>query len=302
MRLVRCALAALLLTGAGTVGVAASPAAAASCAGVWVVVDFGDLGGSDTACADGDPKTGIAALTSAGHSIAYVPGKGPMVCSIDGRPHCKGVPPTDAYWSYWYRAPGASSWTYSTRGAHARDPEPGSAEGWSFGDASQPPPAPPAQDVAEPSPPPAKPKPKPTRTPRPQQTTAQQPRDGGAQPPPATRPARRTPSTTTPRQSDVASVAPTEVATAPAAATATAVPSTSSTPVATGTPVAAASAAATGKATPTEPEATTAPRTEPLASSSSEGGGTPVPALIGVVLIVGLGALGTWLARRRTQS
>jgi hypothetical protein len=127
---------------------AAGPPAAAAvedCDGVWVVVDARQLGGSvTTRCSPGDPSDGVQALEGAGHRVDYVPGQPGFICQLDQRPNpCPGVPPEDAYWSYWHADPGAG-WVYSNRGALVRDPARGTAEGWRFGDGSQPPPPPPA--------------------------------------------------------------------------------------------------------------------------------------------------------------
>ena len=65
-------------------GVRAEPAtAAASC--VAVVVDFHLLGGSvQTGCAQGDPKTGLQALTKAG--FTYTPrARDGLICQIDAQ-------------------------------------------------------------------------------------------------------------------------------------------------------------------------------------------------------------------------
>lgn len=51
---------------------------------------------------------------------------------------------TYAYWSYWHKAPGATSWTYSGSGPYYYRPADGSVEGWHFvtgsGGPSDPPP------------------------------------------------------------------------------------------------------------------------------------------------------------------
>lgn len=135
---------------AATAGGVASPAlAAGNCDGVWVVVDARTAGGPlTTRCAPGDPASGIRALTGAGHDVDYVPSQPGLVCSIDARPDsCNGAP-SDAYWSYWYASEGGS-WTYGNVGAGARDPAPGTVEGWRFGDGSAPPgTTPPSNDSA----------------------------------------------------------------------------------------------------------------------------------------------------------
>jgi hypothetical protein len=147
-------------------GVTPDPAAAAgACDGVWVIVEPGPLGGSATQrCAKGRPSTGLAALEAAGHRYTFVPRVPGLVCTIDARPDpCNGAP-EDAYWSYWHAAEGATSWTYSSKGAGNRTPPPGSAEAWRFGSGqapSTPPPAP------EPEPDPA-PEPEPSQEPQPE--------------------------------------------------------------------------------------------------------------------------------------
>lgn len=130
------------------------PAVAATCDGVWVVVDARAAGGSlSTRCAPGSPADGLAALQQARHTYTFVPRIPGMVCTIDARPDpCNGAP-ASAYWSYWYAEAGGA-WTYATVGAGARTPPPGSVEGWRFGDGSAPP------GVAPPTnqpPPPAEP-------------------------------------------------------------------------------------------------------------------------------------------------
>lgn len=159
------------------------PAAASErCDGVWVVVDARALGGSlTTRCAPGRPATGLDALVGAGHTYAFVPRFPGMVCTLDTRPDpCNGAP-ADAYWSYWHAEPGGS-WTYATRGAGARTPTPGGAEGWRFGDGGAPPgAAPPAPPPPEPEPAP-EPAPEPTPEPPPAPAPPSEP-----DPPPAVR-------------------------------------------------------------------------------------------------------------------
>jgi hypothetical protein len=133
MRLSRI-LAVLTFTAAALV--AAPQAQAAGCAGssgVTVVIDFAALGGGvQTGCALGDPATGLAALTGAGFSYAFVPRQPGFICRINALPNpCNGAPAT-AYWSYWHAQPGGT-WSYSTSGAAGYNPAPGSVEGWAFG-------------------------------------------------------------------------------------------------------------------------------------------------------------------------
>jgi hypothetical protein len=143
------ALLAVLAGGAATAAGAPAPAHAEQrCDGVWVVVDATALGGPlTTRCAEGDPSTGLAALEAAGHRYAFVPRVPGMVCTIDQRPDpCNGAP-ADAYWSYWHAEEGGS-WTYASRGAGDRNPEPGTVEGWAFGAGGQPGTSPPTSAPA----------------------------------------------------------------------------------------------------------------------------------------------------------
>jgi hypothetical protein len=132
--------AAVLLPAAGPWG-AAPAAAASSCDGVTVRVER--PGSTSERCAVGAPRNGLHALGDAGFRYTEVPGQAGMVCTIGGHPEtCDGTPPTDAYWSYWHADPGASSWTYASRGGGNRTPAPGSHDAWVFG-AGAPPSAPP---------------------------------------------------------------------------------------------------------------------------------------------------------------
>ena len=133
-RFVSALLAPALLGGAGVVGLAllgpAAPASAASKPCVGVIVD-GRLagGGLRTGCAEGDPDSGLEALTKAGVSYAFVPRQPGQICQLDGLPECSRNS-ADTYWSYWWRAPGSSRWVYATEGAGSHDPAPGAIEAW----------------------------------------------------------------------------------------------------------------------------------------------------------------------------
>jgi hypothetical protein len=103
--------------------------AASSCAGVWVVVDYGALGGTTTACA-GSYSTGMAALRSVFTPIL----DNGMVVKINGLPTTPNI--QEDYWSYWHasrQADGSySSWTYSSVGPSSSHPVAGGAEGWRY--------------------------------------------------------------------------------------------------------------------------------------------------------------------------
>jgi len=109
--------------------VVATPASAAPCAGVKVVVDFGSLGGGvQTGCAAGDPTTGLTALTGANFTYSFVPRQPGFVCRINSLPNPCTAPTTSAYWSYWHASAPGGTWTYSTSGAGGYDPAPGTVE------------------------------------------------------------------------------------------------------------------------------------------------------------------------------
>lgn len=102
----------------------------ASCSGVWVVVDYGSLGGTSTSCASSF-STGTAALRGAGFSPTLDNG---MIAKINGIPATVNV--QDHYWSYWHatlQPDGSySSWSYSGLGANAYHPTAGNADGWRY--------------------------------------------------------------------------------------------------------------------------------------------------------------------------
>jgi hypothetical protein len=106
------------------------PAAAATRPCVGMIVDGRLAGGSlRTGCAQGDPRSGLEALTDAGFSYAFVPRQPGQVCQIDGLPECSRNG-SDTYWSYWHRAKGSHTWVYSGEGAATYDPDPGDTEAW----------------------------------------------------------------------------------------------------------------------------------------------------------------------------
>jgi len=102
----------------------------ASCAGVWVVVDYGAVGGTATACA-GNYSTGTAALRSAGFALTLDAG---LIVRINGLPTTPNV--QENYWSYWHatRQPDGSysGWSYSSVGPSSYYPVAGGAEGWRY--------------------------------------------------------------------------------------------------------------------------------------------------------------------------
>jgi hypothetical protein len=176
----------LVLGAAAQVG---SASASANC--VAVVVDFRLLGGAggtvQTGCAQGDPSSGLKALSLAGFS--YRPRPDGLICQIDSRPACTDTT-SSRYWSYWVRAAGSSHWVYASEGPGTHNPKPGSTEGWVWQDGGRtPPPSTRAETIcpqlaASPSPRPTKTKP--THKPAP----ASAPPTSGKTHAPASTPAR----------------------------------------------------------------------------------------------------------------
>lgn len=128
------------------------PGPCTSADGVTVIVDFQGLGGSPvTRCALGPQPDGFAALSSAGFVVTAASTSPGFLCRIDSRPApgsdpCVVPSPAAATWSYWTATRGRG-WVYSQIGA--RNPgtaPPGSVQGWSFSDGSNPPPRPAVPD------------------------------------------------------------------------------------------------------------------------------------------------------------
>lgn len=254
-------------------GLPAAPAVAAACggtSGVTVVVDFSAFGrGVVTACAPGDPESGLDALTRAGFQ-PYVQPNG-FVCRIDGLPDaqqeaCVRTPPADAYWAYLHGRDGA--WQYSSQGAGSYDPEPGDTEGWAFGDDARP---------SVPPPTPAR------KTPTATATSSAKPAPG-------------VPAGTTSAAGSGATTGPALAATTarPAPGTSSRPSPSRSGPMASGQPSAVASPASTA------PPPTT-PAAQPDRALGPDDGGSGLPALLGGVVVLALlgSAFGTALSRRR---
>lgn len=125
-----------LLAAAFTLGwVGAAPSAQAAtysaCNGVWVVVDYGSLGGGvKTSCATSF-STGTAALRSAGFAPTLDNG---FITKIDAKPTAPNI--QKSYWSYWQATRTSdgsySGWAYSNAGSNAYHPTKGNAEGWHY--------------------------------------------------------------------------------------------------------------------------------------------------------------------------
>ncbi|MGC3955817.1 MAG: hypothetical protein QM804_16500 [Propionicimonas sp.] len=279
-------LAGLLVAGlVGLFGLAGTPAsaqplpAAATCKGVWVVVDYGELGGSSTKCAS-SYGTGLAALKSAGFSPKS---DGGMVLKIGGKPKDPDI--NEAYWSYWHaelQSDGSyGAWKYSNKGAGGYKPKRGDAEGWRYlklSDSRQSPgskpPKPEPEPTAKPQPsktpkpePSKAPKPKPSKTPKPKPSTSAKPTDSAKPKPSKSAEPEPSPSPTADE--------PTPTPTPPPAETPSAEP------------------APTESAPPDDPDATEPADAEP--TPSDPGSGSPVPAIAAAVVVVaGGGGTGLW--------
>jgi hypothetical protein len=122
-----------------------SPAAAdpipecSTTSGVIVVVDFAPWGGNIVRGCDSTLTTGYDALHQAGFTTAGDDHDGPaFICRINNDPPasqdpCITTPPTSAYWSYWHADVGQNTWSYSQQGVMSYHPPPGSVDAWVFG-------------------------------------------------------------------------------------------------------------------------------------------------------------------------
>ena len=248
------------------------PAAAATRPCVGMIVDGRLAGGSlRTGCATGDPRSGLAALTDAGFSYAFVPRQPGQVCQIDGLPECSRNG-SDTYWSYWHRTKGTHRWIYSGEGAATYDPEPGDTEAWVWqeGGKRQPPdiafgtlcPQAAATDLEPSDPPMQAPTAKQTTTASPTGTADVQPLPDLTTTPPALKPSPATATST-------------EASTTPPTAASTSPPTTT--------------AAATSESSP---------HASPVASTD-DGGGPPWAGLaVGVAVVALLGGAAVARARR----
>ncbi|MEO7147799.1 MAG: hypothetical protein ABIX09_07930 [Terrimesophilobacter sp.] len=125
---------------AATVALSLSPgtsarAADGACqdgAGVTVVVDFTELGGSiEAGCASGDPATGRAALLAARFTATdSQPG---LLCAINSEPDPCPATFQGSFWSYWHSVPDGEWISYQV-GADSSHPASGKLEGWRYND------------------------------------------------------------------------------------------------------------------------------------------------------------------------
>lgn len=263
--LLAAALTTPLLVGAAVA--APTQAQAATCSGVWVVVDYGSLGGISTKCATRF-STGTEALRSAGFTPTL---DGGMLLKISGKPSNPDI--NKAYWSYWHATKsgdGYGDWSYSNLGANAYHPVKGNAEGWHYQ----------SLDGGNVAPGEAPPKSEPTPTPTPTKTS--------------TKPKPKT----TKSASATAKATATRSASATAKASATATPSTTK-----ATTAATPSATPSTTAPLNADEVTEAAQDQVVPPAPTQDGGSPVGAIAAgsAVLAGAVGLGGWWLMRGRKR-
>jgi hypothetical protein len=117
-------------------------------AGVIVVVDFSHWGGNaervcfaslttTTTAYDALVAEGFTTIGDAHDGSAFVcritePGTGVAEPSVSEDP-CTTTPPATAYWSFWIANAGQGAWSVSPLGVMSLVPQPGSVEYWNFG-------------------------------------------------------------------------------------------------------------------------------------------------------------------------
>ncbi|MDR0960464.1 MAG: hypothetical protein LBM23_08995 [Propionibacteriaceae bacterium] len=101
---------------------------------VWLEVVDGET--SVASQCVGQPATGTAALEAAGVVIGR--DSTGFICSLGGHPDPCPATFDGNYWQYYTATPGAA-WAYATEGSDTAVPQPGSIEGWCYGDVCTPP-------------------------------------------------------------------------------------------------------------------------------------------------------------------
>jgi hypothetical protein len=128
----------------GTLDYAHADAGCTVTNGVTVIVDFKALGGGIQRGCAMNPSSGLDALQKAGFGTAGTNRWGnAFVCRIDGKPGnppeaCLDTPPGNAYWAYYSAKASDAGWKYVSVAATLTRPGPGSIEGWAFGARVQP--------------------------------------------------------------------------------------------------------------------------------------------------------------------
>jgi hypothetical protein len=272
-----------LATGAGPAQASALPISQCSTtSGVILAVDFAPWGGPVLRACGSTPTTGYDLLNEGGWKTSGTVHDGPgFICRISysgysggtsyptsAQDACVLTPPTSAYWSYWHANPGQSSWTYSNLGAESYKPEPGSVDAWVYGAGTAPSFSPASVRATNTSPPVSTTRPAP---PPPVHTSAAPARTG-------------------------ASGGHGAATTAPGAPPKTAATTTTAT-----------AAATTGAADGASPTASSSPSAGQIqnanpTSATKPSAGSPVPLLIGVVIILLLGSGAGYTVWRRRRA
>ena len=258
---------------------------------VAVVVDNGSSSAVSAVCVPGSSGDNGATILAARASMLGTPqpryASSGLLCAIDGMPSTGCGVAHDghyAYWSYWHGS--GAKWSYSNVGPASGHVDPGTVEGWRWqpdGSAlpTDPPPRGPADATAicPPTPPRTTAAPTTVATAPPPEATVQPSVTGGAQQlpniSPATGPASSTPTSVTARPRSAAAVT-----------TMTRAGSRSST-------------RPPGESTSSS--IAIAVRGIAAAPPRRSAGGAPVGFLVGVSLVIALGAGGAVAARRRRR-
>jgi hypothetical protein len=262
--------------------VGATPTSAASActanSGVTVIVDFTHFHlAIERGCAPGRPATALAALQSAGFSTAGTAQYGDaFLCRINNLPSsaneaCSQTPPASSSWSFYWAHPTDTDWTYSDSGVTGYQPAAGSLLAFAFGDYAKPGVSPSSAIGSS----------APTTT----RTTAA--------PPPTVAPAATRVSTPT------ATISTTSTTIRAAASSGTATTSPGTAAAATSTTTRGAAVTRAAPSTDTEPRVIE--RTAAAAGVTHRDSGSPLPALLAVVLVaaVAIGGLFTIRLRKR---
>jgi len=271
---------AILVVAAPAVATASASSGCSATTGVTVIVDFTHFPGGrvERGCAPGHPANGLTALHEAGFTSAGTAQYGDaFVCRIDGLPSpkqeaCAVTPSPTAYWAFWNARPSDTNWTYSNVGVLDFHPTAGSIEAFAFGSRAQPSVSPSAAI--------------PPTTMSTTTTLA----------PPTTRPPPVTAATLPPAPGTTAApVAPAPTTTTARAATGSKLKSTTSTTRAATSTSATASTTSTTRRVPIVDRAASHPAAPPNSS------GSPLGAILAVVIVAGLGggAFAFTRARRR---
>jgi hypothetical protein len=272
---------------------------------VIVAVDFAPWGGDIVRGCDATVTTGYDALQAAGFTTAGDEHDGPaFICRINDDPPpsqdpCIDTPPTSAYWSYWHADVGQNTWSYSQLGVMSYHPPPGSVDAWVFGAANvagttgQPPFTPDQVRATNAGPVGGTP----TTTTTPTSSVASSPAVGGGSSPPVTS-----------APSSPGSKSPTGSGSSAAASSSSRSASTSSTLASGTTSTTAAGGEKSPTATPKNKgrdadggKATKIVNASPTAAKQPSAG-SPLPFVLGAVLVVGLLGGGSVVAVRRRRA